>query len=236
MRTENSHTLPSLKIRPPLPPLGVPNRIGLSIYTAYHATEPILTCLGIFGKFYMSRYAFSTIRETQLTRWRQATGDHDYESDSSCDHVRESIVKKTWDNLFHNNDHLILGIRRSVVDLSSLHPEPIHIIRLWQTYLDNVDPLLKVTHNSTLQARIIDAASRLTDIEPPLEALMFSIYCIAVLSLSDEDCQTIFNAPRKDLLMKNHLACQEALLNCGYMRTSDRDCLTALHLYLVGSI
>ncbi|KAI3324420.1 hypothetical protein HD806DRAFT_495026 [Xylariaceae sp. AK1471] len=167
--------------------------------------------------------------------YKQAAEDRDDESDSSYDQVRESTVKKAWDVLFNNSDHLILGLRKSVVDLSRLHPEPIHIIRLWQIYLDNVDPLLKVTHNSTLQGRIIDAASRLNDIESPLEALMFSIYCISVLSLSDEDCQTMFNASKKDLLTRNHLACQEALLNCGYMRTNDRDCLTALHLYLVSA-
>ncbi|KAI8623058.1 hypothetical protein F5Y19DRAFT_468806 [Xylariaceae sp. FL1651] len=160
---------------------------------------------------------------------------HEYDSDSSYGQVRETTVQKAWDVLFNNNNHLILGLRKSLVDLSTLHPEPIHIFRLWQVYLDNVDPLLKITHNSRLQSRIIEAAGNLTEIEPCLEALMFSINCISVLSLSDEDCQSMFNSFKKDMLAKNHIACQEALINCGYMRTGDRDCLTALYLYLVSA-
>jgi len=179
---------------------------------------------------------------TELTKAKQTSDEFRYdESDSSITTTEqqqiENIVKQAWHTLFNNNDHLILGLRESVVNLAHLHPGPIHVLRLWQIYLDNVDPLLKVTHNSALQARIIEAVSKLTDlgnvIEPPLEALMFSIYCTAVSSLEDEDCRELFDKPRKELLRKYHLACQEALLNAGYMRTGDRDCLTAFFFYLV---
>lgn len=33
--------------------------------------------------------------------------------------------------------------------------------------------------------------------------------------------------------MKYQFGCQQALSNCGFLRSSDRDCLTALYLYLV---
>jgi hypothetical protein len=90
-----------------------------------------------------------------------------------------------------------------------------------------------VTHTPTLQPRIIEAASDVTKISPPLEALMFSIYCVAIFSLSHKECQTMFDTPREDLLASYQLGAREALLNCGFWRTSDRDCLTALHFYLV---
>lgn len=119
------------------------------------------------------------------------------------------------------------------VDLSTLHPNPVHIFRLWQTYLDNVNPLYKVTHTPSLQPRIIEAASNVTSIDPTLEALIFSIYCISTLSLEEDDCQTIFASSKEDLLMRYHFACQQALLNCAFIRTTDHDCLTALFFYLV---
>lgn len=142
-------------------------------------------------------------------------------------------VKKGWVQLFGDNDHLLFGSPNTNVDLSTLHPEPVQIFRLWQIYLDNVNPLLKVTHTPSLQGCIIEAASNVTNISPTLEALMFSIYCMAVLSLVVDDCQAIFGSSKEDLLTRFQFGCQQALLNCGFLRSSDRDCLTALYLYLV---
>ena len=107
------------------------------------------------------------------------------------------------------------------------------MFRLWQIYLDNVNPLLKVTHTPTLQSRIIDAASDVTNISPSLEALMFSIYCTSVVSVAEEDCIAFFRSSRKDLLARYQFACQQALRKCGAWRSPDLDGLTALYLYLV---
>ncbi|KAE8451275.1 hypothetical protein EG329_004440 [Mollisiaceae sp. DMI_Dod_QoI] len=157
----------------------------------------------------------------------------DNDSDSSHDAVRQVIVKKGWVQLFGDNDHLLFGSPNTNVDLSTLHPEPVHIFRLWQTYLDNVNPLLKVIHTPSLQGRIIEAASNVTNINLTLEALMFSIYCMAILSLDEDVCQAIFSSSKEDLLTRFRFGCQQALLNCGFLRSNDRDCLTALYLYLV---
>jgi hypothetical protein len=62
---------------------------------------------------------------------------------------------------------------------------------------------------------------------------MFSIYSMSVLTLTVEDCQSMFGSSKEDLLTKYQFGCQQALLNAGFLRTSDRDCLTALLLYLV---
>ena len=147
--------------------------------------------------------------------------------------MREVVVKKGWVQLFGDNDHLLFGSPNTNVDLSTLHPEPVQIFRLWQIYLDNVNPLLKVTHTPSLQGRIIEGASNVTNISPALEALMFSIYCVAILSLTGDDCLAIFGSSKEDLLTKVWFGCQQALLNCGFLRSGDRECLTALYLYLV---
>jgi hypothetical protein len=63
---------------------------------------------------------------------------------------------------------------------------------------------------------------------------MFSIYCTALLSLTVDDCETMFGCPKQDLLSRYQFGCQQVLWKCGFLRTSDRDCLTALFLYLVG--
>ncbi|KAH8895436.1 hypothetical protein GQ53DRAFT_50721 [Thozetella sp. PMI_491] len=167
--------------------------------------------------------------------WRalnQGLADQGYDSDDSYDGVHEVSVRKAWDQLYPDTESLLPGARKSTVDLSTLHPEPVQIFRLWQIYLDNVNPVLKLTHTPTLQTLIIEAAGNVRQINPNLEALMFSIYCVAISSLDDEECQSTFNTSNDELRTRYQFACQEALSNCGYLRTNDLNCLTAFHLYL----
>ena len=152
-------------------------------------------------------------------------------------HEREhdSLVRRAWDQLYQQqpDSHLILGLGSKNIDLFTLHPKPAHAMKLFQIFLDNVNSILKVVHAPTLQARFIDATVSLANISKDLEALMFSVYCTAIFSISEEDCLTIFHTTRQALLRSYQFACQEALLNCGLLRTSSLECLTALHLYLV---
>jgi hypothetical protein len=166
-------------------------------------------------------------------RFEDDNGEADDNSDSSSYLLRQTVIMKTWDTLYDTNDHLLFCSRNTSIDLSALHPNQIHIFKLWQIYLENVNPLLKVTHTPTLQSRIIDAAGNVARINPNLEALMFSIYCVAVHSITQTDCHTIFGLSRQDALANYQLGAREALLNCGFLKTVDLDCLTALHLYLV---
>lgn len=63
-----------------------------------------------------------------------------------------------------SSEHLLLfGSSGGIFDLSLPHPSQMQISKLWQVYLDNVNPLLKATHTPTLQTRIIDAASDITN-------------------------------------------------------------------------
>ncbi|ORY09564.1 hypothetical protein BCR34DRAFT_625638 [Clohesyomyces aquaticus] len=182
-----------------------------------------------------------TLPEKQVNIWHamnqrdrpEEIGNNE-ESESSDDEVRPALVKDALDTIFQKSDEVLLfGSSRTVFDLSILHPEPVHIFRLWQAYLDNVDPLFKVTHTPTLQTRVVNAIGNLSSLSPVLEALMFSIYCIAVVSLSEVECMSIFGIEKANMLARYQFGCQQALLGCGILRTTDRDCLTALFLYFV---
>ncbi|KAK4213664.1 hypothetical protein QBC37DRAFT_422608 [Rhypophila decipiens] len=157
--------------------------------------------------------------------------DDDLDSDaksSSCEPPETTLTLA-----LQAHDHLLFGAPNSNIHLPSMHPAQVHIFKLWQVYLDNINPLLKITHVPTLQPRIIDAASHVEDMCPRLEALMFSIYCVAVHSMTDEDCFASFHISRDQLLSCYQLGCKQALLRCTPWRSNDRDCLTALYLYLL---
>ena len=154
------------------------------------------------------------------------------DSDAMQREVQEVTVRKAWQQ-YESSGHLFFGSQKSTADLSGLHPGQIQIFKLWQVYLENVDPLLKVTHTPSLQPRIIDAAGNVSNLDSTFEALMFSIYCIAILSLTEEDCLKSFTLTKQELLSMYQFGCQQALLKCEFLRSSSRECLTALYLYLV---
>ncbi|KAL8792879.1 MAG: hypothetical protein Q9195_004521 [Heterodermia aff. obscurata] len=96
----------------------------------------------------------------------QAFRDPDNDSDSSYDDVREKVVKTAWEHSITLNDSPFFGLSRTTIDLSTLHPDPVQIFKIWQIYLDNVNPLLKVTHTPSLQGRIIQATISIVSIRP----------------------------------------------------------------------
>ncbi|KAK6005020.1 hypothetical protein QM012_007799 [Aureobasidium pullulans] len=161
--------------------------------------------------------------------------EDDDESEDDTNDLRDVAGKTTWDQLYKNStDFLLFGSLIADLDLAVLHPpDHVQILKLWQVYLENVDPLLRITHTPTLQVRLINATGNLGNVDSKLEALMFGVYCVAIMSLTDIECLDMFGSERDGLLQRYRFGCQQALLKCGFLQSDDRDCLTALFLYLV---
>ncbi|KAI1404620.1 fungal-specific transcription factor domain-containing protein [Hypoxylon fuscum] len=136
--------------------------------------------------------------------------------------------------MFERPDGFPFVVGGQFESITEQHPSAIQIFQLWQIYLNNVNPLLKLTHTPTLQVRIIEAGANLDKVSRPLEALMFSIYLMAITSIDEDECQTTFNESRMSLLAKYQWAAQQALLNAGFMRSPDLTLLQAYLLYLLG--
>lgn len=183
----------------------------------------------------MKEVLITTLQSPSNDQQNSDSNPSNSDSENDTNDLRDVAGKKTWDQMYKNTtDFLFFGSLIPDLDFLALHPsDHVQVFKLWQIYLENVDPLLKVTHTPTLQVRIIDATGNLGDVEPKLEALMFGIYCVAVMSLTDVECLDMFASGRDGLLQRYRFGCQQALLKCGFLRTDDRDCLTALFLYLV---
>lgn len=116
---------------------------------------------------------------------------------------------------------------------TELHPNPLHIFKLWQTFLENVNPLTKILHAPTVQQQILEAMSDLHQIGRELEALMFSIYCIALISLPAEEVGRSFGESKKKLLSRCRRGAQMAFANAHLLRTSNAVVLQAFMLFIV---
>lgn len=117
-------------------------------------------------------------------------------------------------------------------ELYELHPEPRHIFRLWQLFVDSVNPLLKIVHVPTLQQRVLDASWNVTTIPQPLTATLFAIYTLAVTSSSADDCLASFGETRDVLLARYRAATIRALIASDFLTTRDFEVLQAFVLFL----
>lgn len=135
--------------------------------------------------------------------------------------------------MFGNPDGFPFAVGGQSQSVTDLHPSGVQIFQLWQIYLDNVNPLLKLTHTPTLQVQIIEASTNLTRVSKSLEALMFAIYLMAITSLNEDEVEQTFNETRSNLLAKYQHGTQQALFNAGFMRMPDLTVLQAYLLYCV---
>ncbi|KAK5081612.1 hypothetical protein LTR05_007743 [Lithohypha guttulata] len=66
-----------------------------------------------------------------------------------------------------------------------------------------------------------------------MQALMFSIYCIGIRSITTEECRSVFGSSKDQLLIEYQSGCRQALWASKFLQSDNRDCLTALFLYLL---
>ncbi|KAH8692070.1 fungal-specific transcription factor domain-containing protein [Talaromyces proteolyticus] len=152
--------------------------------------------------------------------------------DSSEDELDRPTIHHSFDIMFENTDSFPFVVGGFPARITDAHPTAIQTFQLWQVYLNNVNPLLKISHIPTLQPLIVEACSNISKISKPLEVLMFGIYLISVNSLSDEEIRSGFGEEKTILLAKYNQAMQQALINAGFMKSTELMVLQAYLLYL----
>jgi hypothetical protein len=118
-------------------------------------------------------------------------------------------------------------------NLADFHPSTVQIFRLWQTFVENVNPITKIIHVPTVQRELLEASVNLQEVAKPFEALMFAIYASAITSLSNEECGKLTNIPKQQLRKRYHIVAQQALTRAGVFGTMDIVVLQAALLLLV---
>ncbi|KAJ3543088.1 hypothetical protein NM208_g3751 [Fusarium decemcellulare] len=115
--------------------------------------------------------------------------------------------------------------------IESQYPKPVHIFVLWQVYLDRVNPLTKIIHVPTLQPYVTKATTNPADVPLSYQALLFGIYLMAVISLSDEECQQMLENARHLLLKNFTTQTRNALAQFGFAMNHDMASLQACILF-----
>lgn len=132
----------------------------------------------------------------------------------------------------HHNE-FVFGYSSHNVDMLSLHPVPTTIPLYWQTYKENVDPLVKVLHIPTIEPTVLSAASHLGYLSKGFETLMFAIYYGATTSLSSEACLSNFGEEKQVLLTRYRFALEQALARANFLITEELVVLQSFLIFLI---
>ncbi|PWI64315.1 hypothetical protein PCL_11286 [Purpureocillium lilacinum] len=118
------------------------------------------------------------------------------------------------------------------INVEDLQPEPVHVFRLWQLFLDRVNPLTKIIHVPTVQPYVMEAATRISNVPLQHQALLFSIYTMAVVSMSQHECEEWLGLSRDAALQRFSLGAKLSLLRFSFLKNYDMAVLQALVLFL----
>ncbi|KAI1082551.1 fungal-specific transcription factor domain-containing protein [Whalleya microplaca] len=126
----------------------------------------------------------------------------------------------------------LLGVSQN---LFAYHPNHQDAMKLWATYIQNVEPLCKVLHIPTT-ARMVEAVSQKpVTASKADECLLFSIYHFAVFSMTDDDCMRDFGQSRTVLSDKYQFAMRQALVNASWLKTTEMTVIQAYVLFLISA-
>ena len=73
-----------------------------------------------------------------------------------------------------------------------MHPLPLQLLFLWQIYIDNVDPFIKILHVPTISKLIGDIRGSYDKVGSSLQALILAVSLAAIMTLDEEEV----NVPR----------------------------------------
>ncbi|TVY50582.1 Bikaverin cluster transcription factor bik5 [Lachnellula cervina] len=175
---------------------------------------------------YVSHPFWSQITD-EVEEIREMLADQDWDSDSDTPVLPSAAVTES------NHQSFIMGYNSSDVDIKSLHPLPSQIPFYWQTFLENVHPLVKILHEPTMAKTIKDVQNNLDSLGKSTEALMFAIYFATITSMNGTEVKTNFGVSKGHLLNQYRFGTEQALARAGLLNTNEIVTVQAFVLFLV---
>lgn len=117
--------------------------------------------------------------------------------------------------------------------LAHYHPSHREAMKLWVTYVENVEPLCKILHIPTTTKMVETVSQRPSVASEADECLLFVVYHFAVFSMSDEACVLEFGQSRIELMSKYQHAVWQSLVNASWLKTTEMPIIQACVLFLI---
>ncbi|KAF9773294.1 hypothetical protein IL306_008932 [Fusarium sp. DS 682] len=132
----------------------------------------------------------------------------------------------------HDHHSFLFGYSSADVDLTGLHPLPAQRSFLWQIYLENVEPLVKVLHIPTMSRLMTQVRREEHGLRHGDEALVFAIYYSAVTSMESQEVEANLGATQSHFISQFRFALEQALAKANLLNTTNMALLQAFVIYL----
>ncbi|KEY70579.1 hypothetical protein S7711_02729 [Stachybotrys chartarum IBT 7711] len=103
---------------------------------------------------------------------------------------------------------------------------------IWQTFVDRVDPFVKVLHVPSVERIVTALEGGISGTEPKTQALLGAISLATLVSLDEEEVAANFSQPKSQLVNSYRSIVEQALAQAGFLSTKDMTVLQAFVIYL----
>ncbi|XEV07606.1 hypothetical protein FSHL1_012893 [Fusarium sambucinum] len=160
--------------------------------------------------------------------------DHSEESPTPLDaSTFNSVTRVPLEQPVSLESHgFVLGCNPTNSNLSSRHPSPSQIPFFWQTFVENVDPLIKIFHSPTTGKVVRGIQGRMGALTPAEEALVFSIYFAAVISMTPDEVRKFLGEDKTTIATQFRHSTEQALAQAQFMTSMDLMTLQAFVLFV----
>ncbi|KKA19657.1 C6 transcription factor, partial [Rasamsonia emersonii CBS 393.64] len=131
-----------------------------------------------------------------------------------------------------SHDAFLFGYRSVAHTLRNYHPTPTQLFVLWKTYEHNVAPLVTVLHKPTIRNILVDASANPDSLDKNTEALAFSVYLAAVISMTHEQCVSELGEEREAAISRYRFATEQGLARANLLNSQNLTLIQAAILFL----
>lgn len=172
---------------------------------------------------YIDSNLWRNLGEEEMTRIADEEDEDEYDPTAGSTFGQQPLLGDPFSAAFS-------GTTRS---LREFHPSTADARTLWQSHVQNVEPICKVLHLPTVASMVETASANPQFASKADECILFAVYHFAVVSSSDEECQQNFGQSRDILRGRYSTALKQALVNASFLKTTQLPVLQAFVLYLL---
>ncbi|KAF3316406.1 hypothetical protein TWF173_002252 [Orbilia oligospora] len=131
-----------------------------------------------------------------------------------------------------NYYNFLLRQADSAAKYDLIHPHPSQLLLLWQTYVDDIDPFIKILHIPSMTRLIRDLRGQYHSLKPATEALIFSISFASISISTENDISPHFNTTKEELLSRYRLYTEQAFEKARIITSDSIESVQALAIYI----
>ncbi|KAH8700425.1 fungal-specific transcription factor domain-containing protein [Talaromyces proteolyticus] len=153
--------------------------------------------------------------------------DHSSDDEEDFPSPGDSVQSGT-----RSHDAFIFGYSSLAHSLRNYHPTPTQAFVLWKTYEQHIAPLLTIVHKPSIRNIIIDAATNLDSLDKNTEALAFSVYLAAVISMTPDQCLSELGEERDATISRFRFATEQGMAKANLLNSQNITLLQAAVVFL----